>query len=319
MTRTTPEKLKNGKNGKSGKRDKRSVDDAGAAAEADRAKLSDAQDAFAVWRPNGFRLADVDLAAAMDNDVYEAELQVLLQRVRELQIAFLYNRVTGIIVLEGWDAAGKGGIIRRLTSVMDPRAVRVWPIGAPNARERAEHYLQRFWRRLPPQGELAVFDRSWYGRVLVERVEELASREAWDRAYAEIRAFEDSLAANGFRLVKIFLHVSEAEQARRFRDRLRDPLRRWKLTLEDMRNRARRADYEDAVEEMIRRTSAPDAPWHVIPSESKKFARIAALRTIVDTLGQGLSLDPPRLDPELLARAREELGVNDKDLTLHDE
>lgn len=270
-------------------------------------------DAFAVWRPHEFSLAGVDLSHTLPEEPYEAELRVLQNRVRELQLAFLYNRVTGVIVFEGWDASGKGGVIRRLMSVMDPRAVKVWPIGAPDGRESSEHYLQRFWRRMPPRGELSVFDRSWYGRVLVERVEELTSRENWDRAYGEIRAFERSLADNGFRLVKIFLHVSEDKQAQRFRDRLADPLKRWKLTPDDLRNRALRPAYEEAVEEMIRRTSAPDALWHVIPADSKKFARIAALRTIVDTLGRGLDFDPPDPDPAFLdaARTELELGVAD--------
>lgn len=269
------------------------------------------QDGFAVWQPNSFALSSVPLDAQLDSNAYADAIKTLQDGVRQLQLAFLYNRLKGVIVFEGWDAAGKGGVIRRLTSVMDPRAVRVWPISAPDQREREEHYLQRFWRRLPPNGELGVFDRSWYGRVLVERVEAFATSEEWGRAYGEINAFEKSLAADGFRLVKIFLHVSPEEQAERFRARLKDPLKRWKLTPEDLRNRDQRAAYEDAIEEMIRRTSAPDAPWHVIPANDKKFARAAALDTIIKALGASVNFEPREHTPEFLAEAHHALGMDD--------
>ncbi|MEP0069984.1 polyphosphate kinase [Pyruvatibacter sp.] len=267
------------------------------------------EDQFAVWQPNGFKLSEVPGDASVENSDYTDILESLQDDLRELQLAFLYNKLKGVIVFEGWDAAGKGGIIRRLTSVMDPRAVRVWPISAPDQREREEHYLQRFWRRLPPNGELGIFDRSWYGRVLVERVEDFATREEWGRAYGEINAFEASLAADGFRLVKIFLQVDHEEQAQRFRDRLDDPLKRWKLTPEDLRNRSRRAAYEEAIEEMVRRTSAPDAPWHVIPANDKKFARLAAISTIIRTLGAGIDFEPPAPNEDFLAEAHKELGI----------
>ena len=277
-------------------------------------KSSDAPDVqfddqFAAWQPNGFHLADIPINASVNGETYDRVLNDLQNELRELQLAFLHNRLKGVIVFEGWDAAGKGGTIRRLTSVMDPRAVRVWPISAPDHREQQEHYLQRFWRRLPPNGELGIFDRSWYGRVLVERVEEFATREEWGRAYGEINAFEASLAADGFRLVKIFLHVSHEVQAQRFRDRLNDPLKQWKLTEEDLRNRDKRSHYEEAVEEMVRRTSAPDAPWHVLPANDKKFARLAGLSTIIKSLGAGVDLEPPALSPEFLAKAKKELGA----------
>ncbi|WP_428481572.1 polyphosphate kinase 2 family protein [Pyruvatibacter mobilis] len=267
------------------------------------------RDLFAVWQTNGFALADIPADADIDGEAYEEHLIALQDRIRELQLAFLYNRLKGVIIFEGWDAAGKGGIIRRLSSVMDPRAVRVWPISAPDAREREEHYLQRFWRRLPANGELGVFDRSWYGRVLVERVEGFADREAWSRAYDEINSFERALAADGFRLVKIFLHISPEVQAKRFLERLDNPLKRWKLTPDDLRNRDKWGAYEDAIEEMVRRTSAPDAPWHVIPSHSKKFARLAALHTIIETLGAGVSLEPPLPSPAFLDEAHAALGA----------
>ncbi|GAB5503577.1 MAG: UDP-galactose-lipid carrier transferase [Pyruvatibacter sp.] len=267
------------------------------------------EDQFAIWQPNGFKLSEVPGDASVESREYTDILKSLQDDLRELQLAFLYNKLKGVIVFEGWDAAGKGGIIRRLTSVMDPRAVRVWPISAPDQREREEHYLQRFWRRLPPNGELGIFDRSWYGRVLVERVEDFATREEWGRAYGEINAFEASLAADGFRLVKIFLQVDHEEQAQRFRDRLDDPLKRWKLTPEDLRNRSRRAAYEEAIEEMVRRTSAPDAPWHVIPANDKKFARLAAISTIIRTLGAGIEFEPPAPNEDFLAEAHKELGI----------
>jgi len=271
------------------------------------------KDGFAIWRPSGFRLSSVPGDLALDSMAYTGVLSELQAQVQQLQLGFLYNRLKGVIVLEGWDASGKGGIIRRLTSVMDPRAVRVWPISAPDKREQEEHYLQRFWRRLPPNGELGVFDRSWYGRVLVERIEGFADREAWSRAYGEINEFERSLAADGFRLVKLFLHVAPEVQADRFRARLQDPLKRWKLTPEDLRNRAQREAYEEAIEEMIRRTSAPDAPWHVIPANNKKFARAAAIHTIVETLGEGIDFEPPAHSPEFLAQAHKALNMKPPD------
>ncbi len=270
---------------------------------------ADHREMFSIWQPNGFSLSSVDQGASLSSGDYESIIQDLQEKVRRMQLAFLYNRLKGVIVFEGWDAAGKGGVIRRLTSVMDPRALRVWPISAPDTREREEHYLQRFWRRLPPNGELGVFDRSWYGRVLVERVEELASREEWGRAYSEINDFEKSLAADGFRLVKIFLHVTPEEQAKRFRERLNDPLKRWKLTPDDLRNRARREDYEAAIEEMVRRTSAPDAPWHVIPADDKKFARAAAINTIIQALSVGVDFEPPEPSTDFIRQAQESLGT----------
>jgi len=290
----------------SSKKDKKTDDTADGAA----GQRPSHDDNFAVWHPDGFGLANLGNDITMDSEFYERTLVELQLQLRQLQLAFLYNRLKGIIVFEGWDAAGKGGIIRRLTSVMDPRAVRVWPISAPDQREREEHYLQRFWRRLPPNGELGVFDRSWYGRVLVERVEGFATREEWGRAYSEINAFENSLASDGFRLVKLFLHVDHDEQAQRFRDRLNDPLKRWKLTPDDLRNRSKRVAYEDAIEEMVRRTSAPGAPWHVIPGNNKKFARLAAISSIIRMLSMGIDFTPPDPTPDFLAQAKRELGAD---------
>ena len=193
------------------------------------------------------------------------------------------------LVFEGWDASGKGGVIRRLVSPLDPRHVRVVQVAAPTYDEKRHHFLWRFWPSLPGWGGMAVLDRSWYGRVLVERVEGFATEEQWRRAYGEIVDFEQSLAAEGMILAKFWLHLSDAEQLRRFERRQHDPLKAWKLTDEDWRNRAKRAEYEVAVEEMLERTDHPDAPWHVIEAEDKRYARVRVLETVCDDIVQGLA------------------------------
>jgi polyphosphate kinase 2 (PPK2 family) len=192
------------------------------------------------------------------------------------------------VAFEGWDAAGKGGAIRRLTGPLDPRHVNVAQFAAPSDRERRHHFLWRFWPELPGWGGMSVFDRTWYGRVLVERVEGFATEPDWRRAYDEIVAFERTICAEGMVLVKFWLHVSEEEQLRRFRARERDELKRWKLTDEDWRNLAHRPDYERAVSDMLRLTDHEQAPWRVIPAESKPYARVAVLKAVVEALEQGL-------------------------------
>jgi polyphosphate kinase 2 (PPK2 family) len=192
------------------------------------------------------------------------------------------------VLFEGWDAAGKGGAIRRLTGPLDPRHVNVAQFVAPSERERRHHFLWRFWPELPGWGGMTVLDRSWYGRVLVERVEGFATEPDWQRAYEEIVAFERTLCAEGMVLVKFWLHVSEEEQLRRFSARERDPLKRWKLTDEDWRNLAHRPAYERAVSDMLRLTDHEQAPWHVVPAESKPYARVAVLKAVVEALEQGL-------------------------------
>src|SRR6266536_5210947 len=161
---------------------------------------------------------------------------------------------------------------------------------APNGREKSLHYLQRFWERLPQHGQIVVFDRSWYGRVLVERVEAYASPTEWQRAYDEINDFERILLADGMRLVKLFMHITPEEQMRRFRNRLTDPLKRWKLSYEDFRNRLRWQDYEKAIEDMVEKTSTKRVPWHLVAANNKPFGRLAALRVIVDRLSKGVAL-----------------------------
>ena len=187
--------------------------------------------------------------------------------------------------------AGKGGIVRRLGWALDPRSFKVYPIAAPLPHERGRHYLQRFWEKLPDPGQIVVFDRSWYGRILVERVEAFASKDEWHRGYEEINEFERMMVADGIRIVKCFLHITPDEQIRRFKERLANPLKRWKLSYEDFRNRSRWPDYEIAIEDMLERTSPKRAPWYLIPANDKPYGRIAAFtigrhfgkRTIVET------------------------------------
>jgi polyphosphate kinase 2 (PPK2 family) len=211
--------------------------------------------------------------------------------------------------MEGWDTAGKGGVVRRLGWALDPRSFKVHAIAAPNGREKSLHYLQRFWERLPQHGQIVVFDRSWYGRVLVERVESFAMEAEWQRAYAEINDFERMLLADGMRLVKLFLHITPEEQMRRFRNRLTDPLKRWKLSYEDFRNRKRWKDYEGAIEDMMAETSTRRAPWHLLPANNKPYGRLAALRIIADRLSKGVTLEPRQLDPQVAEAAEQLLGI----------
>lgn len=256
------------------------------------------------------RLADIPLAREIGKLAYRRELKSLEHRLQAIQQAYLHCGERAVIVLEGWDAAGKGGLIRRLAWALDPRSLKVWPIGPPTPGERTQHWLQRFWTRLPAAREIAVYDRSWYGRVLVERVDRLAPREAWQRAYGEICAFERMLTDEGVRLLKLFLHISEEEQRRRFESRLRKPAKRWKMSLEDLRNRARRPLYEAAVDEMLARTSTDGAPWRVVASDDKRRARLTGLALIADRLSAGLDLAPPPLDPALKRRAEADLGLD---------
>jgi polyphosphate kinase 2 (PPK2 family) len=231
-----------------------------------------------------------------------------------IQQAYLGTSQRALVVLEGWDTAGKGGVVRRLGWALDPRSFKVHPIAAPDEHERAQHYLQRFWRRLPQQGQIVVFDRSWYGRVLVERVEGLASDKEWRRAYREINEFERMLIESGVRLVKLFLHITLNEQERRFRDRLLNPVKRWKLSYEDFRNRARWPEYETAIEDMMEETSPKHAPWHLIPANDKPYGRFSAFRILADRLGKDVSLEPRPIDPDLLKEAQHALSLSASDI-----
>lgn len=192
------------------------------------------------------------------------------------------------VLFEGWDASGKGGCIKRLVAPMDPRHVRVAQFAAPTYDEKRHHFLWRFWPALPGWGGMAVLDRSWYGRVLVERVEGFASEESWSRAYQEIAEFESTLIAEGVIVIKFWLHLSSAEQLRRFEARQKDPLKAWKLTAEDWRNRKKRKAYSAAVDTMVERTSTPQAPWHLIEAEDKRWARVKVLETVCRAIEEGL-------------------------------
>jgi len=238
-----------------------------------------------------------------DREDYERRLESLQLRMLSIQQAHLRAGRRGIVVFEGWDAAGKGGTIRRLTEKLDPRSYQVWPIGPPTEEEQGRHYLYRFWTKLPEPGALAIFDRSWYGRVLVERVEGFATRTQWQRAYAEINAFEKMLVDDGVRLVKIFLHVSAGEQLRRLAERFREPYKRWKLTEADLRSYRHRRGYVTACHDMFDRTSTRAAPWSVIHSDKKWIARVTALEEITKVLGRGLDLRPTAVDPKVRREA----------------
>ncbi len=263
-------------------------------------------DFVAVGRP---RLSAIKRFPTVEFADYERRLSTMQQTLQLVQQAYLGTTHRAVIVLEGWDTAGKGGVVRRLGWALDPRSFKVHAIAAPNGRERSLHYLQRFWERLPESGQIVVFDRSWYGRVLVERVEGYSSQPEWRRAYSEINEFERMLLADGMRLVKLFLHITPEEQLRRFRARLTDPLKRWKLSYEDFRNRARWADYEAAIEDMLDKTSTRRAPWHVIPANNKPFGRLAAFRVIADRLSKDVTLEPRSLTTEVAEAAAKLLGI----------
>ena len=242
-------------------------------------------------------LSDYEKGAGYEGD-YKADLAELQERLSRLFVANYVHKHRAIIVCEGWDAAGKGGAIQRLTAACDPRSYEVWPIAAPTAEEKAHHYLWRFWKRLPGAGEIAIFDRSWYGRVLVERVEGFAAEAEWKRAYDEINEFESQLAASGTVIVKLFFHVTRTEQDKRLKARLEDPWKRWKVNEEDIRNRAKRDDYLKALKDMFANTDTRWAPWTAIDGNDKKSARIAALSKVADALDAMLPDGPPPPRPE---------------------
>jgi polyphosphate kinase 2 (PPK2 family) len=240
---------------------------------------------FKVHPKGTLRLDEVDLSADVaDKKAYEKELEALQDRLYELQVRYFLEKRRAVFVFEGWDAAGKGGAIKRLTALMDPRGYKVWPIAAPRDQEKRHHYLWRFMTRMPEQGELCIFDRCWYGRVLVERVEGFASSREWNRAYDEINAFERMLTDDGVVMVKFFLHIDEKTQLERFKAREKDPIKNFKIGPDDWRNRKRWKDYVDAVEDMFDRTHRPDAPWVVVAANSKRHARLQVLRTCVEHL-----------------------------------
>jgi polyphosphate kinase 2 (PPK2 family) len=247
-------------------------------------------------------LDEVDLTQALGRKEEERELKLAWERLAQLRLTLgglIGEQRLGpplIVVFEGWDASGKGGAIKRLVAPLDPRHVRIAQFAAPSEDEKRHHFLKRFWPALPGWGGMTVYDRSWYGRVLVERVEELASREQWLRAYDEIDAFERTLADEGAIVVKIWLQISAEEQLRRFESRAADPLKSWKLTAEDWENREKRSAYLPAVEDMLARTDQPHARWRLVAAESKRFARVEVLRIVIEEIEAGMrrsELDPP--------------------------
>jgi polyphosphate kinase 2 (PPK2 family) len=256
------------------------------------------------------KLADADLSEKLGKKDYFDKLIDLQAKLARIQQAFLFHGTKGVIVFEGWDAAGKGGTIRRISQALDPRSFKVWPIGAPRNYYLNRHYLLRFWERLPPEGAISAFDRSWYGRVLVERIEKFTPEKRWRAGYREINDFERMLVDDGTRIVKLFFHISQDEQMARFTERLRNPLKRWKLTYEDFRNRERWDEAGIAVDEMLARTSTAIAPWHIIPANNKKSARIKAMQTIVDAFSKDIDLNPQHLDKRTLDAACEALDVD---------
>jgi polyphosphate kinase 2 (PPK2 family) len=252
-------------------------------------------------------LDDLDLSLKLSREEEAARLERAWKRLTQLRLTLgglIGDGKLGppvCVLFEGGDASGKGGAIRRLVAELDPRHIRVVQFAAPTHDEQRHHFLWRFWPSLPGWGGMAVFDRSWYGRVLVERVEGFATREQWLRAYDEINSFERTLADEGMILIKFWLHISGEEQIRRFKRREKDPLKSWKLTEEDWRNREKRGEYKQAVEDMVARTSLePNARWHLIPAESKRYARVAVIEAVIAEIEEGMRRvgqePPPPLD-----------------------
>jgi len=233
-------------------------------------------------------LDNLDLSQKLSDDTFDKQLAERQARLSPLQRTAIKQGVSTVIVFEGWDAAGKGGAIHRVTGSLDARDYQVIPIAAPTDEERAQHYLWRFWRHLSRRGRLTIFDRSWYGRVLVERVEGFATEAEYMRAYGEINHFEEQLVNDGILLLKFWIHISKAEQLKRFKDRTRTAYKRWKITDEDWRNRKKWEDYTIAVNDMVERTSTKIAPWTLVEGNDKNFARIKVLRTLSGRLEERL-------------------------------
>jgi AMP-polyphosphate phosphotransferase len=242
------------------------------------------------------RLDELDLSLSLSKKEYAERLEAAQKRLAALRLA-LGGKLAGYegrlgpalaVVFEGWDASGKGGALKRLVEPLDSRHVHVAQFAAPTEREKRHHFLWRFWPALPGLGGMTVFDRSWYGRVLVERVEELATQEEWERAYPTIVGFERTFCTEGGVLVKFWLHVSPEEQLRRFEKRQNDPLKSWKITEDDWRNREKRPLYEEAIEDMLVRTEHPQAPWHLVEGDSKRYARVKVIETVSGEIERGM-------------------------------
>ncbi|MDD2972838.1 MAG: polyphosphate:AMP phosphotransferase [Lachnospiraceae bacterium] len=234
------------------------------------------------------KLDHVDLAKELSREEYEEQLNAAQKKLKKLHNKIYNKGIPVIIAYEGWDAAGKGGNIKRLTSALDARGFQVNPIASPDVHEKNRHFLWRFWTRLPKTGHIAIFDRTWYGRVMVERLEGFCSENDWQRAYNEINEFEKMLTDWGAVVVKFWIHIDKETQLKRFHEREATPEKRWKITEEDWRNREKWDQYEIAVDEMIQKTSTEFAPWHIIQSNDKYYARIQAINVVIDAIEQKL-------------------------------
>ena len=255
-------------------------------------------------------LETIDLTKTLDRESYVVEVTRRQIQLRELGYQIYLQKRPVVIAFEGWDAAGKGGAIKRITEKLDPRGYVVYPISAPQGEDKSRHYLYRFWRRLPERGQIAIFDRSWYGRVLVERVEGFATEPEWKRAFKEINSFERQLRDFGAILVKFWIHISRDEQLRRFEERKAIGYKAWKLTEEDWRNREKSAVYEEAVEEMLVKTSTRTAPWSLIEGNDKNWARTRVLERLVEVLSTELNYKPA--DPIGQRRAKTKTKIGGK-------
>lgn len=227
------------------------------------------------------KLEDLDLTLKLEKQEYKKRLKKLQFEMLNIQQFLYQNKIGLIIVFEGMDAAGKGGAIKRLTRPLDPRGFVVHPISAPQPHEKRYHYLHRFWRKLPQYGQIAIFDRSWYGRVLVERIEGFAKKQEWSRAYKEINEFERLLTDDDYIIIKFWIHIDKDEQLVRFKERETNPFKMWKLTDEDWRNRKKFDEYVEAANEMFAKTDTENAPWVLIPGNNKLYARIKVLEETI--------------------------------------
>ncbi len=233
-------------------------------------------------------LNSVDLSLSYTKDEYKEKLEKLQNRIQELHGELYQKRIPVILGFEGWDAGGKGGAIKRLTEKMDPRGYQVNPTASPNDIERAHHYLWRFWNNVPKKGHIAIFDRTWYGRVMVERIEGFCTKDEWSRAYKEINDMEANWVHSGAVVLKFWLQIDKDEQARRFKERMENPEKQWKITDEDWRNREKWDQYEQAVDDMLVHTSTTYAPWIIVEGNSKYYARIKVLQSVVDAIEKRL-------------------------------
>ncbi len=258
-------------------------------------------------------LETVDLSKSLTKEEYVHNLIRYQLQLRALAYQLYVHKRPLVIVYEGWDAGGKGGNIKRVTERLDPRGYEVYPIAAPQGEDKTHHYLYRFWRRLRPPDEkqILIFDRSWYGRVLVERLEGFCTEEEWKRAYREINEFERQLVDFGTILVKFWIHISREEQLRRFLERQETPYKAWKLTDEDWRNRAKWEAYEEAINDMLLKTSTLTAPWTIVEGNCKWYARVKTLRTLVEVLSRELDYLPP--DPVAKGKKEEKMAKGKKD------